>query len=149
MTGSKTWSESDDAGARVESARLRAALAKPLVSPSPEYLRRIPVRNGLNLVLLPTSQVTTIVAEGEILVISTLGGATHSFNYRLKDLAAHLDPAEFVRLGRGSLANLNTVTRLVAGTGGTNRVIFTDGRELSMSRIQSKRLREVLRRLLW
>ena len=133
---------------RVESARLRAALAKSPLPAQPEYLNRIPVRNGNNLVLVPTAQVTTIIADGANLIISTLDGKTHSFSYRLKDLELHLDPAEFVRLGRGALANVNTISRIVAGPSATNRVIFDDGHELSMSRIQSRRLREVLLRVL-
>jgi DNA-binding LytR/AlgR family response regulator len=129
---------------RAESARLRAALAKPPLPARPDYLSRIPVRNGSSLVLVPTSQVITIIAEDVNLIISTLSGRTHSFSYRLKDLELHLDPAEFIRLGRGALANVNAISRIVAGPSGTNRVIFEDGHELSMSRIQSRRLREVL-----
>jgi DNA-binding LytR/AlgR family response regulator len=135
--------------ASAESTRLRAAFAAmPSPADRPQYLQRIPVRNGNNLVLVPTSSVTTVVAEGPNLIIRTRNGETHSFNYRLKDLAAHLDPANFVRLGRGALANLNTISRIVVGPGGTNRVVFDDGYELTMSRIQSRRLRNVVLALL-
>ena len=152
MAAPKAPTASQDAGglqnARKESARLRAALTKAPRSSRSEYLQRIPIRNGNILILVPTSLVTTIVAEGANLIIRTLKGDRHSFNYRLKDLELHLDPAEFVRLGRGALANVNTISRIVAGSSGTNRVIFDDGYELTMSRIQSRRLRTAVLALL-
>ena len=152
MAASKARAGSRDAAglqnAGSESARLRAALTKAPPASKREFLQRIPVRNGNSLILVPTSLVTTIVAQGANLIIRTLKGDTHSFNYRLKDLASHLDPAEFVRLGRGSLANVNTISRIVAGSSGTHRVIFDDGYELTMSRIQSRRLRTAVLALL-
>ena len=150
MATSKVLRESkeDMQQAQIESARLRTALAKPPLLAKPRYLRRIPVRDRHSLVLVPTSRVTMIVAQGDKLILRALGGETYTFSYRLKDLATQLDPAEFVQLGRGALANLNAVARIVAEPGGTNRVIFNDGQALPMSRIQSRRLRQVLFELL-
>jgi DNA-binding LytR/AlgR family response regulator len=68
--------------------------------------------------------------------------------YRLKDLEARLDPAEFIRLSCGTLANVNAVSRIVAGSSGTHRVVLQNGDEVGMSRIQTQRLRHVLLRLL-
>ena len=129
-------------------ARLRAALAKPRPASEPEYLTRIPVRDRTTLVVVPTSQVATIVAEGERHTITTIDHHQHSLLYRLRDLEARLDPAVFIRLNRGALVNINAVSRIVAGPSGTNVVIFENGQELCMSRIQSQRLRRILRRLL-
>src|SRR5919197_981391 len=152
MATSKARAGSRDAAglqnARSESARLRAALIKAPPASNREFLQRIPVRNGNSLILVPTSLVTTIVAQGANLIIRTLKGDTHSLNYRLKDLALRLDPAEFVRLGRGALANVNTISRIIGGPSGTHRVIFDDGYELTMSRIQSRRLRTAVLALL-
>src|SRR6266404_4142347 len=84
-------------------ARLRAALAKPRPASEPEYLTRIPVRDRTTLVVVPTSQVATIVAEGERHTITTIDHHQHSLLYRLRDLEARLDPAVFIRLNRGAL----------------------------------------------
>ena len=89
-----------------------------------------------------------ILAHGENLNICTLDGETHSINYRLKNLATLLNPAEFVQLSRGALANVNAVSRIVSGPSGTSRVIFDNGLEVAMSRIQSRRLREIVNGLL-
>lgn len=136
----------EDEGAR-QRIRLRAALVKESGSGS-DYLRRIPVRHQDTLVLIPTSQVATIVANGETLTISTLDRQQHSFVYRLKDLEARLDPTEFIRLNRGALVNVNVVSRIVPGSAGTSRVVFVNGGELRMSRMQSKRFRRILLELL-
>jgi DNA-binding LytR/AlgR family response regulator len=126
--------------------RLRAAImARPARR---DYLRRIPVRNRATLIMVPTSQVSTIVAHGERLTITTRDHHRHTFACRLKDLEGLLDPAEFIRLGRGAIVNVNAVSRLVAGPNGTNKAIIDDGEELGMSRLQSRRLRHVLLRLL-
>ena len=106
------------------------------------------MRQGAELVLVPTVIVTTIVADGPRSTIRTTTGETHTFSYPLKALAEHLNPTEFIRLGRGVLANINRITRITAVANGTNRIVFDDGREFRMSRIQSRRLRSVLSELL-
>jgi DNA-binding LytR/AlgR family response regulator len=106
------------------------------------------VREGDTLILVPTSSVAAVAAHGERLIITTLDHHRHTMHYRLKDLEARLDPAEFIRLSRGTLANVNAVSRIVAGPSGTNRVILQNGDEVGMSRIQTQRLRHVLLRLL-
>jgi DNA-binding LytR/AlgR family response regulator len=130
-----------------EVRRLRSAIAHRAGTPR-EYLTRIPVREGDTLILVPTSRVAAIAAQGERLIITTLDHQHHTMYYRLKDLEVRLDPAEFIRLSRGTLANVNAVSRIVAGPSGTNRVILQNGDEVGMSRIQTQRLRHVLLRLL-
>jgi two-component system LytT family response regulator len=130
-----------------EVRRLRSAVARRAGTPR-EYLTRIPVREGDTLILVPTSCVAAVAAHGERLIITTLDHQRHTMTYRLKDLEMRLDPAEFIRLSRGTLANVNAVARIVAGPSGTNRVILQNGDEVGMSRIQTQRLRHVLLRLL-
>jgi two-component system LytT family response regulator len=136
-----------ESGARGSESRLRAALAERSSSRR-EYLTRIPIRDGASLTLVPTALVAMIVAHGEKLTITTLDHQRHSLLYRLKDLEARLDPAEFVRLGRGALANLNAVSRIVAGPSGRKKVILKNGDELAMSRIEAQRLRRIVQGLL-
>ena len=64
--------------------------------------------------------------------------------YRLKDLERRLDPAEFVRLSRGMLVNVDAVARILSSSSGTSRVILHNGDEIGMSRIETKRLRRVV-----
>ena len=57
------------------------------------YLERIPVRQREEVLLVPVAQVASIVAEGELLHITTIQKARHTITYRLKDLEQRLDPA--------------------------------------------------------
>jgi two-component system, LytTR family, response regulator len=111
------------------------------------YLVRIPVRCRSEVFLVPVAQVTAIVADAERLTIATTGGKQYVINYRLKDLESRLDPEQFVRLSRAALVNLTAVSRIVVRQSGMNTVILENGQELSMSRLQSRHLRQTLLRL--
>jgi len=79
--------------------------------------------------------------------VATAKQEQHTITYRLKDLERRLDPARFIRLGRGQLANLDMIVKVSAMPGGTYVVVLSNGRELPVSRIQSRILRERLLKL--
>jgi len=58
-----------------------------------------------------------------------------------------IDPARFVRLGRGALANLEMLRRVSAMPDGTYVATLSDGQKLSVSRLQGRILRERLLKL--
>jgi two-component system LytT family response regulator len=106
------------------------------------YLERIPVRHREEVVIVPVGQIASIVAEGELLNITTVRNERHTITYRLKDLEQRLDPARFIRLGRGTLANIDLITKVSLMPGGTHVACLTTGQKLQVSRLQSKILRE-------
>jgi DNA-binding LytR/AlgR family response regulator len=67
--------------------------------------------------------------------------------YRLKDLEARLDPGVFVRLSRGSLANVAQIHRISPMPGGTFVVTLKNNLQLAVSRLRARVLREELLRL--
>jgi two-component system, LytTR family, response regulator len=79
--------------------------------------------------------------------VTTIKNERHTFSYRLKDLELRLDPAKFVRLGRGALANIEMIRRISPLPGGTYVVTLTNDQQLSVSRLQGRILREQLLRL--
>ena len=111
------------------------------------YLERIPVRRRDEVVLLPVRQIASIVAEGELLHLTTIANERYTVAHRLHALEARLDPRRFVRLGRGTLAALDVIQRFSPMPGGTYQVTLSNGQQLQASRIQSKLLRETLLRL--
>jgi two-component system LytT family response regulator len=111
------------------------------------YLERIPVRRQDDVVLLPVRQIASIVAERELLHITTARGDKHTITYRLKDLETRLDPAKFVRLGRGTLAAIEMIGKVHLMPGGAYLVTLSNGEELQVSRIQSRVVRERLLKL--
>lgn len=111
------------------------------------FLERIPVRRRDETLILPVRQVTSIVADGELLVITTTAGERYTITHRLHALEAKLDPRRFVRFGRGTLAAVDQIQRVSPMPGGTYQVTMTNGQQLAVSRLQSKVLRETLLRL--
>ncbi len=111
------------------------------------YLERIPVRHREEVVIVPVHHIASIVAEGELLKITTVQRERHTITYRLKDLERRLDPARFIRLGRGTLVNVDLITKVSVMPGGTHVAILSNGQKLQVSRLQSRVLRDRLLKL--
>jgi two-component system, LytTR family, response regulator len=133
--------ESDELG------RVGAAAAAYESVTRAEPLDRIPVRRRDELTFVAVADIAAIVAEGELLHLFTTKQAKHTISYRLKDLEARLDPSRFVRLGRGTLANLDALVKVNVMPGGTHVAVMANGQKLQISRIQSRRLRNRLFKL--
>lgn len=134
---------------RLDRAELRDRAATDLQQALTTYeesapvsrLERIPVRRKDDIVLVPVAQIVAVVAEGELLHLTTSRNERYTITYRLKDLEARLDPARFVRLSRGSLVNIECIQRVTPMPGGTYTVTLPNGQVLEVSRIQSRILR--------
>lgn len=110
------------------------------------YLERIPVRRRDEVVLLPVRQIASVVADSELLHITTTQNDRYTITYRLHALEARLDPRRFLRLGRGTLAAVDSIQRVNPTSGGTYKVTLANGQQLPASRLQSRHLRETLLR---
>lgn len=113
---------------------------------SPDILERIPVRHREEILLVPVAEIASIVADGELLQITT-DKRKYVINYRLKDLERRLPSNSFIRLSRGALANLNMIESIAPMPGGTYAVKLKNGQEIASSRVQSKVLRAKLLKL--
>ena len=109
-----------------------------------ELIDRIPVRQRDEILLVPVREVAAIVADGELLPITTVARKKNVINYRLKDLELRLDPSDFVRLSRGTIVNLSMITTIHPMPGGTYLVTLKNGEQHSSSRLQSRILRDRL-----
>lgn len=130
-----------------QSAKLQAALETYEESFPKDYLERIPVRLRDEILLLPVSDIVSIIADGELLHIANLKNQKYTINFRLKDLEARIEPHKFIRLSRGALVNLEMIARISPQTGGTYLVSLKNGQKISSSRLQSRILREKLLKL--
>ena len=124
--------------------RVRAVAAGTVPPEQRGFLERIPIRKRDDVTLIPVRQVAAVTAEGELLHITTVRNERHTITFRLKDLEARLDPAQFIRLGRGAIANVEAIQKVTAMPGGTHLVVLSNGQQLNVSRIQSKTLRQRL-----
>ena len=127
--------------------RIRAAVSDYEAAGGRPLLERIPVRRHDEIILVPVAHIVSIVADGELLHLRTATNETHTISYRLRDLAARLEPTRFVRLSRGTIVNIDTIRRIIRMPGGMFTVILNDDQEFPVSRLQSRLLRDQLLRL--
>ena len=111
------------------------------------FLERIPVRQKDDVILLPVNQIASIVADGELLHLTTTRKERFVINYRLKALEHRLDPHRFIRLDRGVLVNVESISRVTHMPGGAFLVTLANTQQLKVSRAQSRVLRKQLLRL--
>jgi len=130
-----------------QAARVNDAIRAYELSATPPFLERIPVRRRDEVVILPVAHIASVVAEGELLYLTTIKNERHVITYRLKDLEARLDPGRFIRLGRGTLANLDCIQKMNVMPGGTHVAQLSNGQKLQVSRLQSRVIRERLLKL--
>jgi two-component system LytT family response regulator len=131
-----------------ETDRLRAAVvAYDRGAPAGEYLRRIPVRRRDDTIILSVDQIAAIVADGELLHLTSAGGERHTITYRLRDIENRLDPTRFIRLSRSAIVNIDTVSRVSPMPGGTYVVTLANKQQIPVSRSRARALRDVLLRL--
>jgi two-component system LytT family response regulator len=130
-----------------QATRVTAAIDAYEAATRPPFLERIPIRQREEVLIVAVAQIASIVAEGELLNITTIRNERHTINYRLKDLEQRLDPTRFIRLGRGILANVDLITKVNVMPGGTHVAVLSTGQELPISRLQSRLIRERLLKL--
>jgi two-component system LytT family response regulator len=131
-----------------ERAQRLAAASAALESALPaRFLERIPIKHKDETLILPVRQIASIVAEGELLHITTLSNERFVISHRLHSLEERLDPRRFIRLSRGTIAAIDQIQRVSPMPGGTYEVQLANGQMLPVSRIQSRLLKETLLRL--
>ncbi|HNQ14322.1 MAG TPA: LytTR family DNA-binding domain-containing protein [Pyrinomonadaceae bacterium] len=111
------------------------------------FVERIPVRVRDEIVLVPAVEIASIIADGELLHLTTDSNFRYTFNFRLKDLEARLDPDKFVRVSRGAIVALSMISSISPLPGGIYQINLANGQQIVSSRLQSRMLRDRLLRL--
>ena len=98
--------------------------------------------------ILPVAQIASIVAEGELLYLTTVKNERHTITHRLKDLEKRLNPNRLSSPGpRRQSSEIDAITRMHVMPGGTHVALLSNGQKLHVSRLQSRTIREKLLRL--
>jgi two-component system LytT family response regulator len=132
-----------------ESEARRLATIGDAISPmrAAAPLDRIPVRRRDDVILVAVATIVSIVAEGELLHLTTRSAERHTITYRLKDLETRLPQGQFIRLSRGALARVDAIAKVSPMPGGTYVVTLTDGQQIPVSRLRSRVVRDSLLKL--
>lgn len=112
-----------------------------------EFIERIPVKKKDEIVFVNVSEIASVVADAELLHITTEKNEKYVINFRLKDIEAKLPFDKFIRLSRGALVNIEMFEKVSPMPGGTYQITLKNGQEISSSRLQSRVLRERLLKL--
>ncbi len=118
-------------------ARLSGAL------PAPSYLQRVGTRKGDRLVLIPVGDVTYFISEHRYTYAQTAQGR-FLLELSLADLESRLNPAQFLRIHRSAIVNLQCVDQISRWFAGRVLVRLKDRNELAVSREKVAVLRRAL-----
>ncbi len=111
------------------------------------YLDRIPVRRRDETTIVPVPRIASVVADGELLHLTTDRSERHVISYTFRELESRLDSASFVRLSRGTLVRIDQIDKVTLMPGGTQVVKLYNGQELQVSRTQARVVRTQLLKL--
>jgi two-component system, LytTR family, response regulator len=133
----------------IERARSAAAsAAAPLLSRAQEALQptrtlsKIFVRDGARIVPIPVASIERVQGADDYATIVTTT-KEYLVGIRLSDLEGRLARANFLRIHRSHLINLEYVTSIQPCDPGRLQVVMKSGAEIAASRAGSKRLRDL------
>jgi two-component system LytT family response regulator len=111
--------------------------------PSQGHARRILVRDGPRVHVLPVEKIDYVQAQDDY-VCFRCEGKEYLKEQTLGELETVLDPAKFVRIHRSFLLNLDRLARVELDERENRVAVLTDGRRLPISRTGHTRLSELL-----
>ena len=110
-----------------------------------DYLTRIPAKIGDKIYILKSDEIVFFKSEDKV-VTAHLDSEYFIVNYTLDELQARLNPQQFIRIHRSTIANLNFVQTIEPLLGGIYVMKMNDKKrsELNVSRNAAKTVREKL-----
>ncbi len=130
-------------GRLARAERTPASRVAASARPGGTYLRRILIRTGARVEVLPVGSVDYVRARDDYVGV-VAGGTERLKQQTLAELERQLDPARFVRIHRSFLLNVDRLTRLGPATRDSYVAVLKDGTELPVSRRGYARLNELL-----
>ena len=103
------------------------------------YLTRLMIKASGRVVLLKVGEIDFIEADGNYAKLH-VGRKSHLLREKMHDLEGQLDPAQFVRIHRSIIVNLDRIKELHPHFNGDYIVVLEDGRQLRLSRTRRENL---------
>ena len=110
-----------------------------------QYARRIVVKDGTRVHIIPTGQLDYAEAQDDYVALHS-AGKSYLKQQTISSLETALDPMRFVRVHRSFLVNLERVTKIEPYTKETRLVILADGAQIPVSRAGYTRLKALMER---
>jgi two-component system LytT family response regulator len=104
------------------------------------YLQRLAVQVSGRVLFVATDEIDWLEASGNYITLH-VGAASHLVRDTLSALEAKLDPAQFVRVHRSTMVNVQRIRELTPWVRGEQAVILSDGTQLAIGRAYRARLK--------
>jgi two-component system LytT family response regulator len=111
--------------------------------PPAQYAERIVVRDGTRVHIIPVAKLDYAEAQDDYVGLSA-EGKKHLKQQTISSLETSLDPAQFIRIHRSYIVNLERVTKIEPYSKDNHVVVLTNGMQLPVSRSGYARLRALL-----
>ena len=133
-----------DAAVERAKTRLGEKMATPAEArPPQQFLERLVVKEGTKVTLIPVGKLDYAEAQDDYVALATQG-KKHLKQQTIAGLEACLNPANFVRIHRSYIVNLERVVRIEPYAKESRIAILTDGARLPVSRAGYARLKALL-----
>jgi two-component system LytT family response regulator len=100
---------------------------------------RIAVRNNGRVVFVKLTDIDWIEAADNYVCLHT-GRETHVVRETMNELEARLDPAQFLRIHRSSIVNLDRIREMQPWFRGDYRIVLRDGTQLTLTKNHREKL---------
>jgi two-component system LytT family response regulator len=116
-------------------AQFRQKLEKSLSPPpvSPRYLDRFVIKSAERTELVRVESVDCIESAGVYLSLH-VGSRRLIYRSAMQEVAASLDPRQFIRIHRSTIVNIDSIVALESISHGEFKVILTSGEQFRVSR---------------
>ncbi len=103
------------------------------------YIKRLVVKTGGRIVFLKVEEIDWIEAAGNYLTLH-VGTASHLIRETMNDLESRLDPAQFLRIHRSTIVNIDRIKEMQPLFHGDFTVMLMNNTRLMLSRNYKSRL---------
>jgi len=107
-----------------------------------KYLDRLVVKSVGRVFFLKTGEIDWIEAAGNYLKLH-VGREAHMIRETMNNIEGKLDPAQFMRIHRSTIVNIDRIKELHPMFSGDYSAILRDGTELALSRNYRERFLEL------
>ncbi|GAB4025220.1 LytR/AlgR family response regulator transcription factor [Spirosoma koreense] len=114
-------------------ALVNQLMAEQAAQPSGSYLQRILVKETGRMYLVKTADISYLDADGNYITLHT-DQQRHTIYESLTSLETRLDPADFVRINRSYIVNLNYIAEVETYFNGEYLVKLKTGQQLKWTR---------------
>ncbi|HTU48298.1 MAG TPA: response regulator [Bryobacteraceae bacterium] len=116
---------------------------KTAAQPPGQHARRIVVRDGTRVHIIPVAQLDYAEAQDDYVALHS-GGKSYLKQQTISSLEASLDSMRFVRVHRSYIVNLERVAKIEPYTKDTRLAILADASRVPVSRAGYLRLKELM-----